>query len=167
MDAGLDTGAMLLQGEIPITDTTTAGSLHDALASLGADLILRAVDGLAAGTIAPRAQPDDGVTYAAKIDKAEAHIDFAKPAHMVLHHIHGLSPFPGAWFAHGPERIKALAAEIASGSGEPGVLLDDRLTIACGEGAVRLLSVQRAGRSASPAEAFLRGYALPKGTRLA
>src|SRR4051812_5455937 len=97
MDAGLDTGPMLLQSSIPIGDETTAGSLHDAMANVGAGLVLRALDGLAAGTIEPKPQPVDGITYAAKIDKAEAHVDFAHPAMTVLRHIHGLSPFPGAW----------------------------------------------------------------------
>ncbi len=167
MNAGLDTGAMLVSGEVPITGTTTAGELHDALAVCGGGLILEALDGIAAGVLAPRPQPADGVTYAAKIDKAEAKVDFNRPAPAVARHINGLSPFPGAWFAHGGERIKVLRAEATSGEGEAGAVLDDRLTIACSSGAVRLLVVQRAGRAPAPAEAFLRGYALPKGTRLA
>ncbi len=167
MDAGLDTGAMLMTRETPITEATTASSLHDALAAMGADLIVEALDALATGGLAPVPQPADGVTYAAKIDKAEAHIDFARPAADVLRHIHGLSPFPGAWFAHGAERIKVLTAETASGSGAPGTALDDRLTVACQDGAVRLLTVQRAGKGPAPADAFLRGYALLKGTLLA
>ncbi len=167
MDAGLDTGAMLLTGEVLIAGTTTAGELHDALALCGGDLILKALDGIAAGTLAATPQPAEGVTYAAKIDKAEAKVDFSRPALDVARHINGLSPFPGAWFGHGDERIKALRAETVSGGGAPGVVLDDALTIACASGAVRLLTVQRAGRGPAPAEAFLRGYALPKGTRLA
>lgn len=167
MDAGLDTGAMLLAGEVPITDTTTAGELHDALAVCGADLILKTLDGLSAGAITATPQPAAGVTYAAKIDKAEAKIDFNRPAGEVARHINGLSPFPGAWFAHGAERIKVLKAEVASGVGQPGTVADDGLTIACNPGAVRLLTVQRAGRGPAPAAAFLRGYALPKGTLLA
>lgn len=166
MDAGLDTGAMLLTGEVPITGATTAGELHDALAICGGDLVLKALDGIAAGTMKAAPQPADGVTYAAKIDKAEAKIDFNRPAAEVARHINGLSPFPGAWFSHGEERIKALRAETAAGSGEAGAVLDDRLCVACAEGAVRLLTVQRAGRGPASTDAFLRGYALPKGTRL-
>jgi methionyl-tRNA formyltransferase len=167
MDAGLDTGAMLMTRETPITDATTAQALHDTLATIGASLIVETLDALAQGRLLPVPQPAQGVTYAEKIDKAEAHIDFARPAREVLRHIHGLSPFPGAWFAHGAERIKVLAAELAEGSGKPGVTLDDRLLVACGDGAVRLATVQRAGKGPAPADAFLRGYALPKATALA
>jgi methionyl-tRNA formyltransferase len=165
MDAGLDTGAMLLKGEVPITDATTAGTLHDVLAVLGGDLIVETLDRL--DTITPTPQPSDGVLHAPKIDKSEAHIDFNRPAQAVLRHIHGLSPFPGAWFAHGQERVKVLACESAAGKGAPGTALDDGLTIACGDGAVRLLTVQRAGKAPMTTEVFLRGYALPKGTPLA
>ncbi len=171
MDAGLDTGAMLMTRETPITAATTAAALHDTLAAIGADLIVEALDGITAGRLTPVPQPEQGVTYAAKIDKAEARIDFDRPAADVLRHIHGLSPFPGAWFAHGAERIKVLAAECVTGAGVtgvggPGVVLDDRLTVACRDGAVRLLTVQRAGKGPASADAFLRGYALPRGTML-
>lgn len=165
MDAGLDTGAMLLKGEVPITDSTAADALHDALAVLGGDLIVETLDRL--DMIAPVPQPSQGVVLAPKIDKSEAHIDFNQPAQRVLRHIYGLSPFPGAWFGHGNERIKVLTCERAAGAGTPGEALDDRLTIACADGAVRLLSVQRAGKAPMTAEAVLRGYALPKGTVLA
>jgi methionyl-tRNA formyltransferase len=167
MDAGLDTGAMLRTGAVPISDATTAGELHDALAARGADLIVTVLESLKAGTLAATPQPEAGVTYAAKIDKAEARIDFNRPAKDVVRHINGLSPFPGAWFAHGDERIKVLNAAMATGAGVPGVALDDGLTIGCATGAVRLTTVQRAGRGPAPADAFLRGYALPKGTVLA
>ncbi len=167
MDAGLDAGAMLLTGVVPITDATTAGALHDALAVCGGDLIIKALDGIAAGTLIATPQPENGVTYAAKIDKAEARIDFARPARDVTRHINGLSPFPGAWFAHGTERIKVLTAETAAVQGAVACVLDDQLTIGCTTGAVRLTTVQRAGRGPAPAEAFLRGYSLPKGTSLA
>lgn len=167
MDAGLDTGAMLLTRETPITDSTTVSALHDTLAEIGADLVVEALEKLDEGRLTPVPQPSEGVTYAAKIDKAEAHIDFVRPARDVLRHIHGLSPFPGAWFAHGNERIKVLTAQLAEGLGTPGTALDDRLTIACADGAVRLTTVQRAGKGPAVAEAFLRGYALPKGTALA
>ena len=167
MDAGLDTGAMLLKGEVPITDATTAGALHDALAILGGDLILKTLDELAQGTLQAVPQPTAGVLMAAKIDKAEAHIDFNRPKVDVLRHIHGLSPFPGAWFSHGADRIKVLEAELAEGRGGSGTLLDDSLTVACTDGAVRLRVVQRAGKGPMTAEVFLRGYALPKATVLA
>ncbi len=167
MEAGLDTGPMLLKGEQPITDTTTAEELHDALAKIGGDLIVDALQSLAAGTLKATAQPENGVIMAAKIDKAEAHIDFHRPAHDVLRHIHGLSPFPGAWFTHGGERIKVLKAERTNGHGASGMVVDDRLTIACSEGAVRLLVVQRAGKGPMSAEVFLRGYTLPKATVVA
>ena len=165
MDAGLDTGAMLLKGEVPITDATTAGALRDALAVLGGDLIVETLERLAA--ITPVPQPAAGVLLAPKIDKSEAHIDFNQPAEKVLRHIHGLSPFPGAWFTHGVERIKVLACERAAGAGVAGTALDDRLNIACAEGAVRLLTVQRASKSPVTVDVFLRGYALPKATSLA
>jgi methionyl-tRNA formyltransferase len=165
MEAGLDTGPMLLKGEVPITDATTAGDLHDAFAVLGGDLIVEALAKIE--TLQPQPQPADGVTYAAKLEKAESQIDFNRPAREVVRHIHGLSPFPGAWFGHGAERIKVLTALIESESGVPGTVLDDRLTIACKDGAVRPLTVQRGGKAAADVTAFLRGYALPKGTKLA
>jgi methionyl-tRNA formyltransferase len=170
MEAGLDTGPMLLKGVVPIDDTTTAGSLHDHLAKIGGDLIVEALEGLAAGTLPAMAQPAEGVTHAAKIDKAEARIDFARPAKTVLRHIHGLSPFPGAWFAHGAERIRVLRVDLADGPipahAAPGTVLDRALTIACTEGAIRLHTVQRAGKGAVSADAFRRGYDLPAGTVL-
>jgi len=165
MDAGLDTGAMLLKGEIPITDSTTASELHDALAVQGAALIVEALDKLPSLTAVP--QPADGVTHAAKIDKAEAKLDFNRPPQDVLRHIHGLSPFPGAWFSFGSERIKMLKAELAEGAGMPGTVLDDRLAIACSTGAVRPITVQRAGKGPVAVGDFLRGFDLPKGSRLA
>jgi len=171
MDAGLDTGAMLMKGETPITDATTAGELHDALAVIGGDLIVETLSALAQGTLKATPQPTAGVLMAAKIDKSEAHIDFNRPAGDVVRHIHGLAPFPGAWFAHGPsdkqERIKVLKAEIGKGHGAAGQVIDDRLTVACASGAVRLVTVQRAGKGPMTADVFLRGYALPKGTLLA
>jgi methionyl-tRNA formyltransferase len=174
MEAGLDTGPMLLARPVPITDATTAGELHDTLAALGAELIVAALDGLAAGTLAARPQPAAGVTYAAKIDKAEAHLSFDRPARAVVRHIHALSPFPGAWVEVAGERVKVLRAEAVPPPAEapaagraPGELLDDRLTVACAGGAVRLTQVQRAGKAPVDAAAFLRGFPLPAGTRLA
>lgn len=167
MEAGLDTGPMLLTAEVPIDDATTAGILHDKLAQTGAALAIEALAELENGSLLAVPQPENGVTYAAKIDKAETHIDFDRPASEVLRHIHGLSPFPGAWFDAGGERIKVLTAELADGQKAPGTVIDGRLTIACAGGAVRLITVQRAGKAPTTADAFLRGYALPPGTCLA
>jgi methionyl-tRNA formyltransferase len=167
MDAGLDTGAMLIKGETPITDATTAGALHDTLAGIGGDLIVEALEALGRGDLKATPQPTAGIVMAAKIDKAEAHISFNRPASDVLRHIQGLSPFPGAWFAHGSERIKVLKAALADGNGSAGLILDDRLTVACAYGALQLLSVQRAGKGPMTADVFLRGYVLSKGTVLA
>jgi methionyl-tRNA formyltransferase len=163
MDEGLDTGPMMKRVSCPITDETTASSLHDELAKLGAAAML---DALKQPDAAGEPQPTDGATYAAKISKAEARINFEGFAHTVLRHIHGLSPFPGAWFEINGARIKALRCEIANGQGKPGTALDDQLTIACGEGAVRLLEVQREGKGPMEARAFLRGFAIPAGTRV-
>ncbi len=164
MEAGLDTGPMLIKQAVPVTDATTASDLHDALAAAGGELVLTALDGLAAGTLTATVQPSDGVTHAAKIAKDEAHIDFAQPAPKVLRHIHGLSSSPGAWFAHGAERIRILRCQLADGHGAPGTVLDGQLTIACQGGAIRPILVQRAGKGPMAADALLRGYALPAGT---
>ncbi|MCF8482793.1 MAG: methionyl-tRNA formyltransferase [Rhodospirillum sp.] len=166
MDVGLDTGDMLLEERLPITGETTAETLHDALSALGAKLIVPALLGLTDGSLVPRPQPEEGVTYAAKINKAEARLDWTRPAPELDCHARGLAPFPGAWFEHGGERIKVLMCAAETGSGEPGVLLDDALLVACGAGALRLRTVQRPGKGPLDAEAFLRGYALPTGTRL-
>jgi methionyl-tRNA formyltransferase len=171
MEEGLDTGPVGMTKRVPIGPDMTAGELHDVLASRGAELIVRALAALENGTFVPVPQPDGGVTYAAKIDKKEAEIDFARPAAEVHNHIRGLSPFPGAWFEAAPpggkpERIKVLRSTLGDGRGQPGEVLDDRLTIACGEGAVRLVEIQRAGKRAMTSEEFLRGFTLPRGTRL-
>lgn len=164
MDVGLDTGDVAMTDRLPITDAMTAQDLHDALAPRGARLMAQAMVALEQGQLNLTPQGEEGVTYAAKIGKAEAKIDWARPAHDVLRHIHGLSPFPGAWFEvaieGAPVRIKVLRCELAQGSGAPGALLDDRLTIACGEGAIRLLDVQRAGKQPMRAQDFLRGTPL-------
>lgn len=164
MDAGLDTGDVAMAERLPITDTMTAQDLHDALAPLGADLMVRAMGGLSRGGLQLTKQSEQGVTYAAKIDKAEARIDWTRSAREVLRHIHGLSPFPGAWFEIAvdgePVRIKVLRCELAKGSGAPGDVLDDKLTIACGEGAIRILELQRAGKPPMKADAFLNGTPL-------
>src|SRR6185312_4589223 len=170
MDVGLDTGDVAMAERLAITDTMTAADLRDALAPLGADLMVRAMGALARGGLQPQKQSEDGVTYAAKIDKAEARIDWHRPAREVLRHIHGLSPFPGAWCeiaADGePARIKILRCEPAKGSGAPGEVLDDRLTIACGDGAIRIIELQRAGKAPMKSADFLRGTPLKPPARL-
>jgi len=167
MEAGLDTGPVLACERTAITCEDTAATLHERLAALGAALMLRVLDALAAGQITPVPQPVQGVTYARKIDKAEARVDWTRPAEAVSAQIRGLSPDPGAWCTIGGERIKLLMARVEPGEGPPGTVLDDALLVACGTGAVRLTRLQRPGRAAMPAEAFQRGFALAKGTRLA
>src|SRR5690349_4404103 len=170
MDAGLDTGDVAMAERIAITDAMTAADLHDALARLGADLMVRAMAALERGALQLTKQSEQGVTYAAKIDKAESRIDWSKPDHAVLRHIHGLSPFPGAWseIAGGGEaaRVKILRCELAKGTGAPGTVLDEHLTIACGEGAIRIIELQRAGKAPMKAADFLRGTAVKPPARL-
>ena len=170
MDAGLDTGDVAMAERLAISDAMTASDLHDALSPLGADLMVRAIGALERGRLQLTKQSADGVTYAAKIDKAEARIDFTQSARAVLKHCHGLSPFPGAWFECPVEgeavRIKILRCELADNSGAPGTVLDDHLTIACGDGAIRVTQLQRAGKGPMSAQEFLRGTAIPVGTRV-
>jgi methionyl-tRNA formyltransferase len=170
MDAGLDTGDVAMAERIAITDRMTASDLHDALARLGADLMVRALAALERGALQLKKQVGEGVTYAAKIEKAETRIDWSKPARAVLHHIHGLSPYPGAWSeiagAGEASRIKLLRCELAKGAGAPGEVLDDRLTVACSTGAIRVMDLQRAGKAPMKADEFLRGTPLKPGTRL-
>ncbi len=163
MDQGLDTGAMLLQAAVAIGPEETAGTLHDRLGDLGSQMIVEALDGLVAGTLVPTPQPDHGVTYAAKIEKSEARIDWSRPASGLDRVVRAFAPWPGAWFEDRGTRIKVLAARIESGKGEPGTLLDSQLKVACGEGALRLLTLQREGKAPLAAEAFLRGYDLAVG----
>ena len=171
MDARLDTGDVAMAERLAITDTMTTADLHDALAPVGGDLMVRAMAALERGTLQLVPQGSEGVTYAAKIDKAEAHIDWNRPAREVLRHIHGLSPFPGAWCEMPIEgavsRIKILRCEIANGSGVSGEVLDDCLTIACKQGALRILELQRAGKQPMKAEDFLRGTPIMAGVRFA
>jgi methionyl-tRNA formyltransferase len=164
MEAGLDTGPVLLREAVSIGARDTAGSLAERLAAVGARLIVEALARLNALAAAP--QPEEGVTYAAKIDKAEARVDWRRPAAEVDRLIRGLSPVPGAWCEIGGERVKLLLSELADGEGAPGEVLDGRLRVACGEGAVRLLRLQRAGGGALEAEAFLRGRPVAAGARL-
>jgi methionyl-tRNA formyltransferase len=170
MDVGLDTGPMAMIEKVPITLDMTAGELHDRLARLGADLMGHALGALERGALTLEPQPEAGVTYAAKIDRAETRIDWRAPWRQVHDHIHGLSPFPGAWFElpvdGKPVRVKVLRTIKGEGGGEPGTLLDERLTIACREGAVRILELQRAGGRPLTAEDFLRGAPLKPGLRL-
>jgi methionyl-tRNA formyltransferase len=171
MDEGLDTGAMVknlgMMERMAIGADMTAGELHDALSRLGADLMPRALAAAERGTLSLTPQPEAGVTYAAKISKDETRIDWSKPAGDVHNHIRGLSPFPGAWFELDGVRVKVLRTTKGEGSGPPGATLDDKLTIACGDGAVRLVQIQRAGAKAMMVEDFLRGSAVKAGTQLA
>src|ERR1700732_3968884 len=151
MDAGLDTGDVAMAERLAISDAMTVADLHDALSPLGGDLMVRAMGALERGKLQLTPQNAEGVTYAAKIDKAEARIDWNKPARDVLRHIHGLSPFPGAWcelpIEGAPARVKILRCAMADGSGAAGALLDDHLLVACREGAIRILELQRAGKA--------------------
>ena len=170
MDAGLDTGPVALTRRVTIGPDMTAGELHDALMDTGAALMVEALKALDGGSLDLTPQAADGLTYAKKIDKAETRIDWSLPSKDVHNHIRGLSPFPGAWSemeAGGKmERLKLLRSTLAEGGGNPGRILDDRLTIACGDGAVRLVEVQRAGGKPAGAEEFLRGTKLEKGMKL-
>ena len=158
MEEGLDTGPVLLSEATPIGPADTAGDLHDRLAEMGAALILRALGGLE--TLVPRPQPAEGVTYAAKIDKAEARIAWDAPAEAVCRRIHALSPHPGAWTLAAGERLRILRARPCAGAGEPGRALGG-LRVACGQGAIEILEAQREGRRAMGAEELARGFALP------
>jgi methionyl-tRNA formyltransferase len=163
MEAGLDTGPVLLGEAIPIGPRDTGGTLHDRLAALGARLIVEALARL--DVLTPEPQPEAGVTYAAKIDKVEAHVDWTRPAAEVDRLIRGLSPFPGAWSEIAGERVKLLLSEPAEAAGVPGTVLDGRLAVACGTGAVRLLRLQRAGRAPADAPELLRGFPIAVGDR--
>ena len=166
MDEGLDTGAMALVERMPISADMTAGELHDELAKLGSALMARALAEIERGAAMPKRQPAQGVTYAEKISKTETRIDWTKPWKQVHDHLRGLSPFPGAWFEFGGGRVKALRSTKAEGKGAPGTVLDGSLTIACGDGAVRLTQVQRAGKQPMSAEEFLRGTKVEAGAQL-
>lgn len=165
MDAGLDTGPVLLAEKTPI-GRKTYGELHDELARLGADLMARALAALERGTIAEQAQPADGATYAKKIAKDDARIDWSRDARTLDCQIRGLSPVPGAWCEAKGERLKILYAEPCDGRGTPGDVLDAALTIATGDGALKLLRVQRAGKTPMAPQDFLRGFPLKPGDRL-
>ncbi|MEO0993306.1 MAG: methionyl-tRNA formyltransferase [Pseudomonadota bacterium] len=167
MEQGLDTGPVLARAETPIGPNDTAGILHDRLSELGAGLMVETLGRLADGPVEAVPQPTEGVTYAAKIQKSEARIDWARPAQEVAAHIRGLSPFPGAWCEIGGDRVKILmAGPEATVRSEPGTVLDDRLLVACGEGAVRLTRLQRAGRGPVGGADYLRGSPVAAGLRL-
>ncbi|HXQ49706.1 MAG TPA: methionyl-tRNA formyltransferase [Stellaceae bacterium] len=167
MDEGLDTGPVLLAEPVPIGPATTAAELHDTLAERGAALMLRALEGLAAGTLAPHPQPAEGATYARKIGREEGRLDWCLPAVALERRVRALNPSPGTWFEHG-ERIRLLAASVEPerAGAAPGTVLDDALTIACGEGALRPLILQRPGRAPVETKPFLRGFPVPPGTVL-
>ncbi|SFH90137.1 methionyl-tRNA formyltransferase [Albimonas pacifica] len=167
MEPGLDTGPVLAEARTPIGAQDTAQTLHDRLSELAAGLIVAALPAIAAGE-APTPQAEAGVLYAAKIDKAEARIDWTRPAEEIDRLVRGLSPFPGAWCEIAGERVKVLLAapEAAPASAAPGETLDDALLVACGAGALRLLRVQRPGRGPMEAQELLRGFKVPKGERL-
>jgi methionyl-tRNA formyltransferase len=165
MEEGLDTGPVLMAERVPIR-RKTYGELHDELAQLGADLMARALSALERGSITEQLQPEDGATYAKKISKDKTRIDWRKSARELDCLIRALSPSPGAWCDAKGERVRVLYAEPGAGSGTAGEILDDHLTVACGDGALRLLRLQRAGKSAMTADELLRGFALPRSTIL-
>ncbi|NJL50466.1 MAG: methionyl-tRNA formyltransferase [Blastochloris sp.] len=166
MDEGLDTGPVAMAERFPIGPDDTAGDVHDRMMALGADLMVRALAALERGGLAYTPQAEQGVTYARKIEKAETRIDWSRPAAEVHNHIRGLSPFPGAWFELEGVRVKVLRSTYAEGTGAPGTALDDRLTIACNAGAVRLIDLQRAGKAPMAADIFLRGTPVAAGAKV-
>ena len=167
MDEGLDTGPMAMAERIPIGPDATAGALHDTMAQRGAKLMVIAISALERGSLQLTPQPEAGVIYATKIEKSETRVDWKQPWQKVHDHCRGLSPFPGAWFElAGVGRVKVLRTTKGSGSGQPGHVLDEQLTIACGEGSVRLVELQRAGAKPMSADAFLRGTPVARGSEL-
>lgn len=170
MEEGLDTGPVAMVERLLITEALTTGEAHDRLATLGADLMARAVAALSRGTLAFQPQSESDIEYARKITNEECRIDWSRSALDVLHHIHGLSPFPGAFtffdFGKGPERLKILRVKRVVGQGEPGYMLDDAMTIACGSEALQILELQRAGSKPMAASEFLRGVQMPQGKAL-
>lgn len=170
MDEGLDTGAMLLKGAVPITATSTASTLHDTLAELGARLIVEALPAVAASTLIAEPQPEEGVTYAAKLSREDGRLDWTGDAALIERQVRALTPWPGCWIDIKGERIKVHGAELvetADGTAVPGTLLDASLTVACGSRAIRLTKVQRPGKAPVDGPSFLRGFALPVGQILA
>ena len=168
MERGLDTGPMLLQESVLIDDNTTAQSLHDRLAAVGARLMVMALERLSAGTLVPVPQPSEGVTYAKKLHRDEGRIDWREDAVLIERRVRAFNPAPGVWFEHAGERIRVLRAQVMprGTTSPPGNVLDDALTVACGTGALRLDNLQRAGRAVLTAEEFLRGYPIRAGASL-
>ena len=166
MNEGLDTGAMAMAERMPIGADMTASELHATLSRLGADLMLRVLAAADRGSLRLTPQPQAGVTYAEKISKNETRIDWSRPWKQVHDHIRGLSPVPGAWFELGGDRVKVLRSTKGEGSGAPGIALDGKLTVACAQGAVRLVQLQRAGKEPLSADEFLRGTPLKAGTKV-
>ena len=171
IDEGMDTGPVLLAREVPITADTTAGTLHDALAALGAEMIVEALAGIEAGTLEPVPQAADGVTHAPKLSRADGRLDWRRRAVELERQVRAFNPRPGVWVEYEGQRIKVLASAVeeaapSGGDTEPGTLIDDALGVATGSGVLRLLRVQRAGKDPQDAEAFILGYPLAAGTRL-
>ncbi|AIL12527.1 methionyl-tRNA formyltransferase [Candidatus Paracaedimonas acanthamoebae] len=166
MDAGLDTGAMLLKETIPITPQTTASTLHDQLAQLGAPLLLKTLEALQHNEIMPQPQPSIGITYAQKISKQDGQLDWTQDAMMLERQVRAFTPWPGAWFMWQGEMYKVLAAQVLPLSGKAGQVLDDQLTIACGQQAFRPQFIQKQGKKACSLKDFLNGHAIPRGTQL-
>ncbi len=166
MDEGVDTGPVVLVERVPVAAGATAGELHDALAEIGGRLVVAALDGLAGGTLTPAPQAAEGAVYAAKLTKEDSLLDWRRPAVEIERRVRALAPQPGARFELAGDTVKALAAEVAAGDGEPGTLLADDFTVACGAGALRLARVRRAGRAATDGAAFLRGARIAVGAKL-
>ncbi len=166
IEPALDSGPVLTMARMPITADSTAATLHDQLAGLAARMVGPAIDDLAAGRARPEPQPEEGVTYAAKIDKAEGRLDWTRPADLLERQLRALDPWPGCWTEFEGQRLAVLAGQVAPGEGRPGQVLDERLTIACGVGALRLTRLQRAGGRPLASDDFRRGFALPVGSRL-
>ncbi|MBO6519105.1 MAG: methionyl-tRNA formyltransferase [Rhodospirillales bacterium] len=168
MDVGLDTGDVLAEARTPIGDDETASTLHDRLSTMGAELLTRTLSAYASGDIVPVPQPEDGVTYAHKLERGEGRLDFTKPAVELERTVRALNPWPGTWFEYNGERFKVAAVDVDPGvSASPGTVVDDRLTIACADGGLRPRRVQRPGKSMTDVDAFLRGYGIEAGTHLA
>jgi methionyl-tRNA formyltransferase len=165
MEPSLDTGPILAMERVPITAASTAASLHDTLAELAASMVGPAIEDLASGRATPQRQPQQGVTYASKIDKSEARLDWTRSATLLERQLRALNPWPGCWTDIAGQRLLVLEGEATAGSGDPGEVLDHRLTVACGEGALRLTRLQRAGGKPMAADALLRGFHLPVGAR--
>jgi methionyl-tRNA formyltransferase len=166
IEQALDSGPILAMERVPVTADSTAQSLHDDLAELAARMVGPLIDELASGSARPKPQPEQGVTYAAKIDKAEGRLDWTRPADLLERQLRALNPWPGCWTEFRGQRLGVLAAEAVSGGGLPGEVLDAQLRVACGTGALRLTRLQRAGGKPMAAADFLRGHALPVGSRL-